>query len=159
VATADADRPFGTFQYVPGGDPFSDQGSAPDSLKTLIFTVKAKYRQGASWLMNSLTASVVAKFKDGDGRYLWAPALDATPGTLLGYPVLIDEGMPDVASNAFPIAFGDFKRGYLIVDRTGIRVLRDPLTNKPNVLFYTTKRVDGGALDSNAIKFLKVAAD
>jgi HK97 family phage major capsid protein len=157
VAAADADRPFGRFQYVPGGDPFVAAGA--DALKTLVFTLKAKYRLGASWMMNSLTASVVATFKDGEGRYLWVPALNATPGTLLGYPVVIDEGMPDVASNAFPIAFGDFKRGYMIVDREGVRILRDPLTNKPNVLFYATKRVDGQALDSNAIKFLKVAAD
>jgi HK97 family phage major capsid protein len=119
----------------------------------------APYRQGAVWLMNSVTASLVVKMKDSDGRYIWRESLSADqPAMLLGSPVEIDEAMPNVAANATPIAFGDFGRGYLITDRIGIRVLRDPYTNKPFVTFYTTKRVGGGLLDPNAIRFLKIAA-
>jgi HK97 family phage major capsid protein len=109
--------------------------------------------------MNRATQSVIRKMKDGDGTYLWQPA--ATPGEapiLLGFPVAESEDMPDIASNAYAIAFGDFRRGYLIVDRVGIRVLRDPYSAKPYVLFYTTKRVGGGVQDFDAVKVMKFAA-
>ena len=98
------------------------------------------------------------KFKDDDGNYIWAPPTDsAEMATVLGKPIFNDDNMPAVGANAFPIAFGNFKRGYLIVDRFGIRVLRDPYTNKPWVHFYTTKRVGGGVQNFEAIKLLKVA--
>ncbi len=96
------------------------------------------------------------KLKDASGAYLWQPALLAgQPSTLLGYPVIEAEDMPDMAADSFAIAFGDFRRGYLIVDRVGIRILRDPYSAKPYVLFYTTKRVGGGIQDFGALKLLK----
>ena len=109
--------------------------------------------------MNRKTESVIRKFKDSTGNYIWQPGAAAgQPPTLLGYPVAEAEDMPDIASNSYSIAFGDFARGYLIVDRIGIRTLRDPYSAKPYVLFYTTKRVGGGVQDFDAIKLLKFAA-
>jgi HK97 family phage major capsid protein len=96
------------------------------------------------------------QLKDGDGRYVWAPGSQpGQPPTLFGYPVTEMESMPDIAADSYSIAFGDFTKGYLIVDRAGIRVLRDPFTAKPYVLFYTTKRVGGGVQNFDAIKLLK----
>ena len=129
-----------------------------DKLIDLIYTVKAGYRPNAHFVMNRATQSVARKFKDALGNYLWQPSYQ--PGqmpTLLGYPIAESEDMPDIAANSFSIAFGDFSRGYLIVDRVGIRVLRDPYSAKPYVLFYTTKRVGGGVADFDAIKLLKFA--
>jgi HK97 family phage major capsid protein len=101
----------------------------------------------------------VRKLKDDSGNYLWAPP--ATAGgqaTLMGFPVAEAEDMPDIDDDSFSIAFGDFRRGYLVVDRMGVRVLRDPYSAKPYVLFYVTKRVGGGVADFDAIKLLKFAA-
>ena len=129
-----------------------------DKLIDLIYTVKAGYRPNSHFVMNRATQSVARKFKDSLGNYLWQPSYQ--PGqmpTLLGYPIAESEDMPDIAANSFSIAFGDFSRGYLIVDRVGIRVLRDPYSAKPYVLFYTTKRVGGGVADFDAIKLLKFA--
>lgn len=159
--TGDATRQFGHFQYVPSGDADSlkDDPDGLDALRKLVYTVRAGYRANAWWLMNSTTAGILANLKDGQGRYQWSQAVaPGLPPTLFGYPVAFDEGMPDIGANAYPVAFGDFKRGYLIADRLPVRTLRDALTNKPFVQFYTTKRVGGGALDSLAIKFLKIAA-
>ena len=109
--------------------------------------------------MNRSTQSVIRKFKDADGSYLWQPSAQAgAPSTLLGYPVAESEDMPDIAANSLSLAFGDFARGYLVVDRVGIRVLRDPYSSKPYVLFYTTKRVGGGVQDFDAIKLMKFSA-
>ena len=106
--------------------------------------------------MNRATQAVIRKIKDADGNYIWQPAerADLSP-TLMGYPVAESEDMPNIAADSYSIAFGDFRRGYLIVDRVGIRVLRDPYSSKPYVLFYTTKRVGGGVQDFDAIKLLK----
>jgi HK97 family phage major capsid protein len=132
-------------------------GSNPsDILIDLIYALKAGYRQNASFVMNRKTQAAVRKLKDGDGNYVWMPP--AAPGAramLAGFPVVEAEDMPDIATDATPIAFGDFQRGYLVVDRTGVRVLRDPYSAKPFVLFYTTKRVGGGVQDFDAIKLLK----
>lgn len=160
VTTADGARAAGTIQYVPSGNasafPSSGQG---DVLKSLMWTLRTPYRSGAVWLMNSATAATVDKFKDGNGNYIWRDSVAAgTPSTLLGYPVYIDEGMPDIGADTFPIAFGNFKLGYCIVDRPGIKLLRDPYTNKPNVNFYAYKRVGGGLANDDAIKLLKIAA-
>ena len=134
--------------------------SAPsDKLIDLIYSVKAGYRPGSHFVMNRATQSAVRKFKDSLGEYLWQPSYQ--PGvmaTLLGYPVAESEDMPDIAPGSSSIAFGDFSRGYLIIDRVGIRVLRDPYSAKPYVLFYTTKRVGGGVADFDAIKLLKFQA-
>jgi HK97 family phage major capsid protein len=105
------------------------------------------------------TQSAVRKRKDGSGQYLWQPPAQAGgAASLMGFPLAEAEDMPDVAADAFAIAFGDFRRGYLVVDRVGVRVLRDPYSAKPYVLFYVTKRVGGGVQDFDAIKLLKFAA-
>ncbi len=109
--------------------------------------------------MNRSVVGQLRKFKDADGNYLWQPSLQAgVPATLLGYPVTEAEDMPDINVGSVSIAFGDFERGYLIVDRVGLRVLRDPYSAKPYVLFYTTKRVGGGVQDFDAIKVLRFSA-
>ncbi len=138
---------------VDGALPASD---ASDVLIDTIYALKAGYRQNAGWVMNRKTQAAIRKLKDADGNYLWQPP--ASPGSramLMGFPLVEAEDMPDIASNAAAIAFGDFGRGYLVVDRTGVRVLRDPYSAKPYVLFYTTKRVGGGVQDFDAIKLLK----
>ena len=167
VTTADATRAFGTLQYVPSGVAAALNDSTHnggDTLIDVVYTLRAPYRRNATWLMNSKTAGVVRKLKTlsgaGEGEYIWQNSLAAgQPPLLCGYPVEFDENMPDVGANAFPIAFGDFKRGYMITDRIGVRILRDPFTNKPYVMFYATKRVGGGLLHSDAIKLLKIAAN
>lgn len=161
TAVNDATRPFGTLQYVPSGvaGALTDgTHNGGDALIDVVYKLKAGYRRNAVWLMNSATTGTVRKFKDLEGRYLWQDALvQGQPATLCGYPVEFDENMPDIGANACPIAFGDWKRGYMITDRIGVRILRDPYTNKPFVMFYATKRVGGGLLHSDAIKLLKVA--
>lgn len=158
AATADGSRAFGTLQHVLSG---ADGAfvAAPNGGNCLIDTVhslKAGHRTGAVWMMNSLTVAAVRKLKDGDGNYLWRPGLaEGAPSTLLGYGLVEAEGMPDIATDSLSIAFGNFRAGYLIVDRVGVRTLRDPYSNKPYVGFYTTKRVGGAVVDSEAIKLVK----
>ena len=134
-------------------------GEAPvDRLIDLIYAPKAKYRTGARFVMNRRTASAIRKFKDADGAYVWSPATQpGAASSLLGYSVTEIEEMPDIGADTLAVAFGDFRRGYLIVDRAGLSVLRDPYSAKPYVLFYTTKRVGGGVQDFDAIKVLKFA--
>lgn len=155
----DGDRPFGTLQYIGSGDAVGF-GAAPEStLIDLVHTLKAGHRQGASWVMNSATLAEVRKLKTADGAFLWQPGLvEGQPDRLLGYPVVEAEDMPDVAANAFPIAFGNFRAGYLIAERSATSILRDPFTHKPFVHFYATKRIGGQVLDSAAIKLLKIEA-
>lgn len=149
-------HPGGNLATVPTGDAAK---ITADSLVDLKYKLGTPYRQGAVWLMNSQTAAVIAKLKDGQGSFLWREAFAVDqPATLLGSPVEIDENMPDIAAGNTPVAFGNFQRGYLINDRIGVRILRDPYTNKPYVCFYATKRVGGGVLDPRAIVVLKVAA-
>ncbi len=127
-----------------------------DVLIDLVYAVKAGYRQNGMFVMNRKTQAAVRKFKDEGGNYLWQPpASHGSPATLMSFPLIEAEDMPDVAANSYSVAFGDFKRGYLVVDRAGVTVLRDPFTAKPYVLFYTTKRVGGGVQDFDAIKLLK----
>jgi HK97 family phage major capsid protein len=153
----DGARPFGTVQYVGTGDD-AGFGTAPEAkLIDLVHTLKAGHRQGASWVMNSATLSEVRKLKTADGAFLWQPGLvEGQPDRLLGYPVVEAEDMPDVANGAFPIAFGNFRAGYLIAERSATSILRDPFTHKPFVHFYATKRVGGQVLDSAAIKLLRI---
>ncbi|WP_420959900.1 phage major capsid protein [Brucella sp. IR073] len=142
---------------VAGGLPADD---ASDVLIDLVYALKSGYRQNASWVMNRKTQSALRKLKDRDGNYLWQPpAAVGANASLMGFRLVEAEDMPDIAANATPIAFGDFARGYLVVDRTGVRVLRDPYSHKPYVLFYTTKRVGGGVQDFDAIKLLKVGLE
>ncbi|MEM7493059.1 MAG: phage major capsid protein, partial [Pseudomonadota bacterium] len=128
------------------------QTDAGDQLIDLIHTPKSQFRTNGRFVMNRRTAAVVRKLKDGDGRYLWAPGAAGEAATVLGYPVTELEDMPDIGAGNAAIAFGDFRRGYLIADRQGARVLRDPFSAKPYVLFYTTKRVGGGVQNFDAIK-------
>lgn len=135
----------------------SNNGS--DAMISLYYALKQQYRNGASWLMSDAVVEQVRKFKNGDGTYLWSPATMAGEvPTFLGKPVRTDDNMDPVAASKFPIAFGNFQRAYLIIDRFGTRVLRDPYTNKPYVHFYTTKRVGGGIQNFEAMKLLKVAS-
>jgi HK97 family phage major capsid protein len=148
---------WGNIGYVATGtDGGFDAANPSDDLIDFIYTLKSEYRANAHWVMNRATQAAIRKFKDADGNYLWAPPerADLAP-TLMNYPIAESEDMPSIASNSFSIAFGDFQRGYLVVDRAGIRVLRDPYSAKPYVLFYTTKRVGGGVQDFDAIKLLK----
>ena len=154
----DEDRPFGTLQYIVSGDA-GGFGAEPDAmLIDLVHSLKAGHRQGASFVMNSATLAEVRKLKTANGAFLWQPGMvDGQPDRLLGYPVVEAEDMPDIAAGTCPIAFGNFRHGYLIAERSATQVLRDPFTNKPFVHFYATKRVGGQVLDSNAIKLLKIA--
>ncbi len=130
-----------------------------DAIVDLVYALGARYRANASFVMNSKTAGAVRKMKDADGRFLWSDGLSAgEPARLMGYAVLISEDMPDIASGAKAIAFGDFNAGYTIAERPDLRILRDPFSAKPHVLFYATKRVGGDVSDFNAIKVLKFAA-
>ena len=130
-----------------------------DSLVALVYALPAAYRANAAFLMNSATAGVVRKLKDADGRYLWAESLAANqPARLMGYPVLVNEEMPDIATASLSIAFGDFRAGYTVAERPDLRVLRDPYSAKPHVLFYATRRVGGDVTDFAAIKLLQFSA-
>ncbi|QVM84945.1 phage major capsid protein [Novosphingobium decolorationis] len=155
----DATRQFGTLQHVVSGNA-STLGTNPElKLIDLVHALKAGHRQGASWVMNAQTLALVRKLKTSDGAFLWQPGLvDGQPDRLLGYPVVEASDMPDVAANTTPIAFGNFRAGYLIAERSATAILRDPFTNKPFVHFYATKRVGGQVLDSDAIKLLKISA-
>jgi HK97 family phage major capsid protein len=158
---ADASYAWGSLGYVATGNSGAFAASNPaDSLLSLVFAIKKGYRANASIVMNRSTMAAVRKLKDGQGNYLVDLRLrdNALVETIFGFPVTEAEDMPTIAANSYSIAFGDFKRGYLIIDRQGTRVLRDPYTAKPYVLFYTTKRVGGGVQNFEAIKLLKFAA-
>lgn len=166
-------KPNGILTYVTGGanaaaHPWGaiaavNSGAAAaltaDAIVNLVHALPSEYTAGARFVMNRSTQQAVRLLKDGQGNYLWQPSFQAgAPATLAGYAITEMAGMPDIAAGAKPILFGDFKRGYLIVDRTGVRVLRDPFSNKPYVHFYTTKRVGGGLLNPDVLKALNVAA-
>ncbi len=160
AATADGARAFGTLEHVATGVAGDwAAASKSDVLITVVHKLKAGMRANARWVMNKNIMAEVRTFKDLEGNYIWRPGLEAgQPATLLGYGITEAEDMPAKAANSLSIAFGDFKRGYTIVDRIGTRILRDPYTNKPYVGFYVTKRVGGMVVDSQAIKVLKFAA-
>ena len=148
---------WGSTGYIPTGVAGAFAATNPtDKMVDLIYALKAAYRQNARFMMSRATQAQVRKFKDAQGNYLWQPAATGDGSAmLLNFPVVESEYMPDIATDTFAMAFGDFKRGYLIVDRVGIRILRDPYSTKPYVLFYTTKRVGGGMQDFDAIKLMK----
>ena len=161
VATADdTTRPFGTLQYLASGVDGGFPASNPqDKIIDLVHALRPPYRQGAVFVMNSATLARVRKMKDSTGAFIWQPGLSAgMPATLLGYPVIDAEAMPDVATGALAIAFGNFTAGYLITERNTTGILRDPFSNKPFVSFYATRRVGGAVINSEAIKLLKFAA-
>ena len=155
---------FGNINFVKTGHATKwtaseEVGDEQDTFLDVIESLKSKYLPNAQWTMNRRTKHMVRKIKDADGKMIWNPDLTSgNEGNLLGHGITTMDVMPNFADGNTPIAFGDFRRGYLIVDRIGIRVLRDPYTNKPYVHLYTTKRVGGGVYDSDAIKLLKVSA-
>lgn len=154
----DVIRAFGTLQYTASGDAAGFDTEPELKMIDIVHSLKAGHRQGASWVMNSTTLAEVRKLKAADGSFLWQPGLlEGQPNRLMGYPVVEAEDMPDIAANAFPIAFGNFRAGYLITERSATSILRDPFTNKPFVHFYSTKRIGGQVLDSDAIKLMKIS--
>jgi HK97 family phage major capsid protein len=157
---ADAVRAFGTLQYVASGAAGAFAASNPqDKLIDLVQALKAPYRQGAAFVMNSTTLAAIRKFKTSDGAFLWQPSLSAEqPATLLGYPVVEAADMPDIAANSLSIAFGNFGHGYVVAERSETSILRDPFSNKPFVHFYAVKRIGGAVTNSEAIKLMKFAA-
>ncbi|CAB4139112.1 COG4653 Predicted phage phi-C31 gp36 major capsid-like protein [uncultured Caudovirales phage] len=157
AATGDATRAWGTPQHINTGVSGAFASSNPaDQLIDLVHTLKVDYRAGAAWMLPRLTLASIRKFKDTTGQYLWQPALVAgNPSSLLGYPVIEAEDAPAVAANSIGVAFGNFKVGYQIVDRLGVRVIRDAITKKGWVKFYTTKRTGGDIVNFEAIKFLR----
>ena len=153
---ADANRAFGTLQHVLSG---ATAGVTADAIIKLIYTLRKSHRTGAKFMMNNNSLFQIRILKDAEGNYLWRPGLELDqPSTLGGYGIAENEQMPDIAADAKAIAFGNFKRGYTIVDRIGTRILRDPYTNKPFVGFYTTKRTGGMLVDSQSIKLLQIGA-
>ncbi len=151
---------WGKLGYVASGAAGGFASTNPsDALVDLIYALKAGYRQNGTFVMNRKTQAAIRKFKDSGGAYLWQPPAQAGGrASLMTFPLIEAEDMPDIGANSLSVAFGDFRRGYLIVDRVGVRVLRDPYSAKPYVLFYTTKRVGGGVQDFDAIKLMKFAA-
>lgn len=163
AATGDATRAFGTLEHVATGasgafKTLTSTVNPVDDLFNLVSKMKALYRPGCRWVTNKAVLFTIMAFKDYQGRYVFSPTTaPGTTDTILGYPVTEAEDMPALAASSLSLAFGNFKLGYLIVDRVGTRIIRDPFTNKPNIGFYTTKRSGGSVLNSEAIKFLKFA--
>ena len=159
-AEADSARAFGTVQHIATGvaDNFPAKDPA-DILIDLIYSMKAGYRTGAQFMVNSMTLATMRKWKDGQGNYIWQPAMqNGQPGSIFGYGYVTNEDMPSAGAGAIPVVFANFQQAYTIFDRVGIRSLRDPYTNKPFVGFYTTKRVGSMIANTQAVKFLKCAA-
>ncbi|GJL57815.1 MAG: phage capsid protein [Nitrospirales bacterium] len=166
VTTDDATRAWGVIQHVVSGDNAGfptvsgvPGASDPDALVTMVSKLKSQYRAKAKWAMNRQVAGELRKLKDGEGRYLWRDGLEnGQPDRLLGYPVMLLESLPNIATGAFPIWFGDWSRGYMVVDHlAGLRVLRDPFTVKGKIFLYTTKRVGSDIIDFDALKALKIS--
>lgn len=158
VTTVDASRAFGTLQYIASGQASALPTSA-DVFYDLVYSLRARYRNNARWVTNKLVLAALRKYKDTANQYLWQPALTAgQPATFMGYGITEAEDMPAVAANAFPLAFGDFREGYLIADRVGMRITRDEITTPGFVKFYVRKRVGGKLRNTQAIKLLKVSA-
>jgi HK97 family phage major capsid protein len=151
---------WGSIGYIATGSSGDfDPNDPADALIETVYALPSQYRAGAAFVMNSKTAGEVRKMKDAQGRFLWAEGLHAAqPALLCGYPVLVAEDMPDIEPDAHAIAFGNFDKGYTIAERPDLRVLRDPYSAKPNVMFYATKRVGGDVTDYAAIKTLKFAS-
>lgn len=157
TTVADASWSWGNIGYIATGVAGAFAATNPsDALFNLVYALRAGYRQNGKFVMGRRAQSLVRQFKTTTGDYLWAPPVSADgAASLMNFPVVEAEDMPDPAASSLSIAFGDFERGYVVVDRVGIRVLRDPYSAKPYVLFYTTKRVVGGVQNFEAIKLLK----
>jgi len=154
TAEDDDTRAFGKLQYLLSGNAAA---ITADALISLVYSLRPEYRQNGVWTMNASTIAAVRKLKNTSGDYIWADSIaPGQPAMLLGYRVLECAHMPDIAANAFPLAFGDFNSGYTILDRS-MAFLRDPYSNKAFVQIYARKRVSGNVTDSCAIKLMKVA--
>jgi HK97 family phage major capsid protein len=157
VVTADTTRAFGTLQYVPSGQAAA-LPTSPDTFIDIVYSLRARYRSNARWVMNKLVLSALRKYKDTTNQYLWQPSTQAgEPATFLGYPITEAEDMPVVAANNFPIAFGDFREGYLIADRVGMRITRDDITVPGFVQWYVRKRLGGRLRNTQAIKVMRIS--
>lgn len=157
VTTVDASRAFGTLQYVAGGQAAAMPTSV-DVFLDMVYALRARYRANSTWVTSKLVLASLRKYKDSQNQYLWQPSLQAgTPSQFLGFPVVEAEDMPVVAANAFPLAFGDFREGYLIADRVGMRMTRDEITTPGFIKFYIRKRMGGKLRNTQAIKLLKIA--
>lgn len=160
AATADGSRAWGTFEHVITGANGDFHTTKADPLQDLIGAFKDQYLQNASFAMRREVRTKIRKLKEATSdRYLWEPSLQAgQPDRLLGYPTRIDQYIPAITTGSLSLAFGDFREAYTIVDRIGVRTLRDPYTAKPYIRFYSTKRTGGGAINFEAVKFLKFSA-
>ena len=160
ATTADDTRAFGTFQYLATGVAAGMPATNPaDLLIDLVTAVKSRYYGNARFMMNRQTLATIRKWKDSQNNYLWQPGLQSgEPNSILGFPYTYNDDFPSIGANALCIAFGDFREAYIILDRVGVRLLRDPYTNKPYVNFYATKRVGNMILNSEAVKFVKCEA-
>jgi HK97 family phage major capsid protein len=157
AATADASRAWGTFEHIATGVNANFAASNPaDILFDIIQAFKPAYLGGATWATRRSVITLVRKFKGSDNNYLWQPGLQqGAPQSLLGYPIVFFEDMPALGTQSLSLALGNFRETYLIIDRAGITVLRDPYTNKPFVQFYTTRRVGGDVVQFEALKFIR----
>lgn len=157
AATADATRAWGQLEHVVTGASGAFHTTQADPLFDLLGAFKQHFLNGSNWVTRRTVISAIRKFKTTTTlEYIWQPGLQAgQPDRLLGYPIVLAEDMPAIAANSLSMAFGNFKEGYQIVDRLGVRTLRDPFTDKPYVKFYTIKRTGGQVVNFEAIKFIK----
>lgn len=158
VSTNDASRAFGVLQYIAGGQAAA-MPTTPDTFYDIVYSLRARYRANAQWVTSKLVLAAMRKYKEATtNAYMWQPGLSAgQPNTFAGFPVVEAEDMPVVGAGAFPVAFGDFREGYLIADRVGMRITRDEITTPGFIKFYVRKRVGGKIRNSQAIKLLKIA--
>lgn len=153
----------GTIQQVNSGTTSAPFVTA-EGLVNLVYSLKSAYRQGAVWAMNRSTVSAIRRIRDdsgsgsGTGQFMWQPGFGTQPQSLMGFPIVEMEDMVDLANGTLSYAFGNFAAAYTIVDRQGVRILRDPYSSKPFVSFYTTKRVGGDVINFEAIKIGVVAS-
>lgn len=158
VTTVDASRAFGTLQYIASGQAAAMPTSA-DTFYDLVYGLRARYRANATWVTSKAVLAAMRKYKDTTNQYLWQPSVaSGQPATFMGFPIVEAEDMPAVGAGAFPLAFGDFREGYLIADLVGTRITRDEITTPGFVKFYVRKRLGGKIRNSQAIKLLKIAA-
>jgi HK97 family phage major capsid protein len=160
AATADSSRDWGTFEHIVTGANGAFHTTKADPLFTLLGAMKDAYLANATWVMKGTVRTALRQMKEATSdRYLWEPSMQAgVPDRLLGFPVRVDSYVPAMATNSLSLAFGDFREAFTIVDRIGVRTLRDPYTAKPYIVFYSTKRCGSGAVNFEAVKFLKFAA-
>jgi HK97 family phage major capsid protein len=161
AATADSSRAWGQLEHVKTGTSagFGSNANGTDKLIELVGKLKSGYRGAAAFMMSKGTLAATRVLKTSGGDYIWQPSTQAgNPSTLLGYQVIEAEDMPAIGADSLSIAFGNFGNGYMIVDRLGLSVLRDPFSNNPYITFHATRRVGGGVVDFDAIKFLKFSA-